>query len=193
MDGSMQQEIEIKLPFPSAVAALDALKRLGAKRIHGRRFEDNIVFDRSEQALDPAGKLLRLRRYGDQAWLTFKAPVPGTHRHKVREEHETSLADADAAQRILEHLGFKPHYRYQKFRTLFELGALHVCLDETPIGCFVELEGPPEEIDRAAKAMGLAESHYVIESYRELHQRAAHDKGEAPGDMVFEPAPDERK
>jgi len=192
MDGSTRREIEVKLPFPSAVAAVDALKRLGARLHHPRRFEDNLVFDRSDDALTPAGKLLRLRRYGDDAWLTFKAPVPGAHRHKVREEHETSLADPDAMRRILEHLGFTPCYRYQKYRTLFEFGALHVCLDETPIGCFVELEGPPDEIDRTAEAMGLSESDYVIESYRELHLRSARERGEEPGDMVFETAPDER-
>lgn len=186
MDGSKPQEIEVKLPFPSAAAALEALNRLGAELRVGRRFEDNIVLDRVRDPLVSMGKLLRLRRYGEDAWLTFKAPVPGTHRHKVREEHESEVRDPDAVLRILEHLGFSPCYRYQKYRTLFEAGDLHVCLDETPIGCFVELEGPPEQIDRATAEMGLQESDYVIESYREIHRRQALSRGEEPGDMVFD-------
>ena len=64
---------------------------------------------------------MRLRRFGDRAWLTLKAPVAGTHRHKVREEHETPVTDPGAMDRILEHLGFVPAYRYQKFRTRYEL------------------------------------------------------------------------
>jgi len=187
MAGSKPREIEVKLRFPSAVEALESLKRLGAKLLERRRFEDNVVLDRSRDPLLAAGLLLRLRRYGDEAWLTFKAPVPGVHRHKVREEYETAVENPDALQLILENLGFKPSYRYQKYRTLFEVSNLQVCLDETPIGCFVELEGPPEAIDRAAAEMGMSENQYVIESYRDLHQQDARERGEEPGDMVFEP------
>ena len=186
MDGAKPQEVEVKLRFPSAADARDALQRIGADEVHPRLFEDNVVWDRSENPLAPAGKLLRLRRYGEIATLTFKAPVPGTHRHKVREEHETPVEDFDAMRRILEHLGFKPCYRYQKYRTLLELGKLHICLDETPIGCFVELEGPPEEIDRTAEKMGISVGQYVLQTYRELHVLAARDRGEEPGDLVFD-------
>ena len=193
MDGAKPQEIEVKLPFPSAADARDVLARIGAKEVQARLFEDNVVLDRTENPLAPAGRLLRLRRYGEVATLTFKAPVPGTHRHKVREEHETPVADFDAMRRILEHLGFTPCYRYQKYRTLLELGNLQICLDETPIGCFVELEGPPEEIDRTAQKMGMSVGQYVLETYRELHVQAARDRGEEPGDLVFDGEDDVQK
>jgi adenylate cyclase class 2 len=186
MDGAKPQEVEVKLPFPSASDARDALQRIGANEVQARLFEDNIVLDRTENALAPAGRLLRLRRYGETATLTFKAPVPGKHRHKVREEHETQVADFDATRRILEYLGFTPCYRYQKYRTLLELGKLQICLDETPIGCFVELEGPPEEIDQTAEKMGITVGQYVLETYRELHVQAAGERGEEPGDLVFD-------
>jgi len=115
MDGAKPQEVEVKLRFPSAADARDALQQIGAREVQSRLFEDNVVLDRTESPLGPAGKLLRLRRYGDVATLTFKAPVPGTHRHKVREEHETPVADFDAMMRILQHLGFAPCYRYRQY------------------------------------------------------------------------------
>jgi len=186
MDGDKSHEVEVKLPFPSAADARDALQRIGAREVQARLFEDNVVLDRTEIPLAPAGRLLRLRRYGKVATLTFKAPVPGTHRHKVREEHETPVADFDAMRRILEYLGFTPCYRYQKYRTLLELGKLQICLDETPIGCFVELEGPPEEIDRTAEKIGLTVGQYELKTYRELHVQAARERGEEPGDLVFD-------
>jgi adenylate cyclase class 2 len=185
MDEAKPREIEVKLPFRSAGEAREALQGLGAREVGARRFEDNIVLDRVHDSLASQGKLLRLRRYGDESTVTFKAPVPGRHRHKVREEHETTVADFQAARRILQHLGFETRYRYQKYRTLLELGPLHVCIDETPIGCFVELEGRPQEIDRAASAMGRGEADYVLETYRELHERVARARGEEPGDLVF--------
>ena len=133
------------------------------------------------------GKLLRLRRDGVRTLLTYKAPVPGEHRHKVREEHETEIADAEALVAILDGLGYSPVYRYQKYRTLFELEGVTVCLDETPIGCFVELEGQPEAIDRVAARLGFAEQDYIRLTYRDLQEREAAESGRGEtGDMVFE-------
>ena len=73
------------------------------------------------------------------------------------------------------------------------MGDLHVCLDETPLGCYVELEGPPDQIDRAAEAMGMSPDRYVLETYRELQEKRAREHGTEAGDLVFDdPAGDER-
>jgi len=185
MRGATRREIEVKLGFDSVAEARDALSRLEAVESRARCFEDNILLDRGSDPLLASGKLLRLRRYGADAVLTFKAPVPGVHKHKVREELETGVTDADSMRTILARLGFERSYRYQKYRTEFVAGPLHVSLDETPIGCFVELEGLPEQIDVATAKMGLSEERYVTASYRELHLRAARERGEVAGDMVF--------
>lgn len=186
---SSGREVEVKLPFDSASAARRALQGLGARPLTGREFEENVLFDRAEHPLLAENKLLRLRRVGARATVTFKAPVPGEFRHKVRREDETRVEDPLAAERIFEGLGFTPTYRYQKFRSEFELGALHICLDETPLGCFVELEGPPAEIDLVAGRLGYPVEAYVRESYRELHEKYAEERGETPGDLVFETPP----
>lgn len=181
-------EVEIKLRVPSAVEARERLARAGARETAVRTFEDNGLFERAEQPLHATGRMLRLRRCGDIATLTYKAPVPGEHRHKVREEHETRVADPAAIERILGGLGFTPAYRYQKYRTSFELAGVVACLDETPIGCFLELEGAPEAIDRAAALLGFGLPDYLKATYRELHEAAAGRTGAALGDLVFDPA-----
>ena len=183
-----RREVEIKLSFDSPGDALRCLEKLGGRVIQEREFEDNIVYDRDRDPLEPAGKLLRLRRWGTTALLTYKAPVAGNHRHKVRQEQETVVDDPSAVEALLDGLGFHPIYRYQKYRTLFEKGDLHVCLDETPLGCFVELEGPPEEIDRAAEIMGVSRDRYVLETYRELQEKDARERGVPAGDLVFDAA-----
>jgi adenylate cyclase class 2 len=183
-----RREVEVKLPFDSPSEARRKLAALGAELIHERRFEENVLFDRDGGALAAEGKLLRVRRDGPRALLTYKAPVTGRHRHKVRLEEETELADPDAMERILRGLSFRPVYRYQKYRTLFELQGVHACLDETPIGCYVELEGAPEEIDRLAARLGFGEEQYVVDSYLALHARWSEERGEKRGDMVFRSA-----
>ena len=180
------KEIEIKLAFDSPAAARERLVEAGAVESEGRAFEDNALFDRENHPLHRAQKLLRLRRVGDRSWLTYKAPVPGEHRHKVRLEHETSIGDPDSMRSILEGVGFVPSYRYQKYRTAFTVDDLHVCLDETPLGHFLELEGPPESIDRTAVRLGFAPDRYIKDSYRDLHFKAAAEQGREPGDLLIE-------
>jgi adenylate cyclase class 2 len=181
-----RRETEVKLRFDSPEEARRSLERLKPRLSRERHFEDNQVFDLDDRSLVGQGKLLRLRRTEGQAVLTFKAPVEGQHRHKVREEHESAVERPDAIERLLEGLGFRTVYRYQKYRTLFETGELHICLDETPLGCFVELEGPPEAIDAAAVEMGVGQDRYLVETYRELQERVARERGVEPGDLVFD-------
>jgi adenylate cyclase class 2 len=181
-----RREIEIKLPFDSPSKALEGIEGMGAELVREREFEDNLLFERDHDPLKPADKLLRLRREGPAALLTFKSPVPGAHAHKVRNEDETVVDDPAALERILTGLGFHPSYRYQKYRTVFDLDGLEICLDETPLGCFLELEGEPREIDRAAARLGFSHDEYIVESYRDLHEKESAARGVEPGDLVFE-------
>jgi len=180
------REVEIKLPFESPAAAREGVERLGARVTRARYFEDNLVFDRDTEELFSGDILLRLRRAGESTLLTLKLPVEGNHRHKVKEEHETQVADGDAMIAVLNGLGYTTRYRYQKYRTVLRLDDLEICLDETPIGCFVELEGPPDEIDRAAARLGFEPAQYVRETYGELHRRLSDERGVEMGDMLMD-------
>ena len=185
---SASRETEVKLPFASALAAREALTRAGAVVEVPREFEDNRIYDRADGSLERDGIVLRVRREAGGGKVTFKGPVEGEHRHKVRIEHETSVGDPEAAHRLLEGLGYRVAWRYQKYRTTYRLGAVEAMLDETPIGCWVELEGDPEAIDRAAASLGFGIGDYETGTYRDLAERHARERGIAPGDLVFEGA-----
>lgn len=91
---------------------------------------------------------------------------------------------------ILNGLGLHPAFRYEKFRTTYALPGirgLKVELDETPIGIFLELEGPPSGIDRAARLLGYARNDYLKESYGALYLADCRRRGRKPGDMLFPP------
>jgi adenylate cyclase class 2 len=189
------RETEIKLPFDSPAEAEQRLTAIEAKREGDREFEENVLYDLPGDELRASGRLLRLRRVAGRAVLTFKGPVAGEHRHKVRAEHETYVDRPDEVERILEGLGFAPRYRYQKYRTAFSLDDLEIALDETPIGCFVELEGEPDAIDGVAARLGFRESQYILATYRQLQEQFSAEPGVEAGDLVFEdgePAPPQR-
>ena len=179
-------ETEIKIPFPvGAAEALRLIQERGYPLVSPRTLESDQVFDLPDQSLRRAGQLLRLRSAGGQSILTYKGPVLPS-RHKSREEIETSFSSSAALEQILERLGYTPSFRYQKYRTAFrtvgESGT--VFLDETPIGVFLELEGPADWIDRTAIHLGFAESDYVTRSYASLYaSHLEHHLG--PRDMLF--------
>ena len=188
-------------------------KPLDAKcpRVH----EMNLLFDTPEGGLAKHGQLLRIRREtravgkkdgkgkaGLRTLLTFKSPPEelaigearpsGERRYKVREEIETVLPDGAALQRIFEGLGLRGWFRYEKYRTTYVLPTRHgwakgllIEVDETPIGTFVELEGPGEAIDRAAKELGFSRKDYVLKNYLVLYLEECKRKGIPPSHMVF--------
>jgi len=179
------RENEIKLAFPSPETAVLRLLAAGAREIHARAFEDNVLFDLADRPLTKSGRLLRLRSFDGASLLTFKAPVAGEHRHKVKVEHETAIADPEALRSILLGLGFEAVYRYQKYRATYRLGAVEAAIDETPLGAFVELEGAPDEVDKAAEALGATPSDFIRATYRELQERDAAARGVIAGDMLL--------
>jgi len=184
MDPS-RTEVEIKLAFPSPENAIHEIEALGASPVRDRELEDNRVYDLPDGTLLESRRLLRLRRSGDRAIVTFKSRVPGEQRHKVRIEHETPVADAEQFDLILRGLGYAAVYRYQKYRSVYRLGGVEISVDETPIGCYVEIEGDPDEIDRVAARLGFDQDDYIRESYRDLHRAHAAASGESMGDLVF--------
>jgi adenylate cyclase class 2 len=180
------REIEIKLQVASAREARKMLRGAGFSVSRPRVFEDNLVFDTPELTLRNQSKLLRVRDAGRVATLTYKGP-PAPGRHKSREEREMKISDAREAARILEGLGFGVVFRYQKYRTEYarprERGM--VTLDETPIGCFLEIEGAPQWIDQTAHRLGFGEQDYITASYGTLYRQYCEANGVETADMVF--------
>ena len=179
-------ETEIKLRLDSAAASRRLLGRLGFSVVKRRVFESNIIFDTPAGELRIGGKLLRMRQAGRRHTLAFKGP-PVAGRYKSREELESEFADPVSMRRILERLGYAPVFRYEKYRTEFAgpdpAGAL--MLDETPIGPFLELEGPPRWIDRTARALGFSRTGYITASYGKLYLEHCQTKGVEPTNMIF--------
>jgi adenylate cyclase, class 2 len=179
-------EVEVKIRIRDVAATRRLLRRNGFRVERRRVFESNEVFDTPESALRANRRLLRLRRTGPHVLLTLKdKPVAG--KHKVREEIELSLSDSTAFAEILNRLGFQTAFRYEKYRTEFarprDSGL--VLLDETPIGNFLELEGPPGWIDRTAEMLGFSEQQYITSSYSSLYFARCAERGIPPAHMVF--------
>ncbi|MBV8844253.1 MAG: class IV adenylate cyclase [Bryobacterales bacterium] len=180
-------ETEIKLRVDGAEAMKRRLEEQGFRITIPRVLQVDQVFDLPDQPLLRSGKLLRVRSTNGKAILTYKGPALGG-RHKSREELEAATRDVGALNAILNRLGYAPAFRYEKYRTTFQdgSGTLHAvaALDETPIGVFLELEGPEDWIDRTAEDLGFGPGDYITASYGSLYREHLKLHG-GPADMIF--------
>lgn len=183
-------ETEIKLAVADAKTGRRLLRGAGFRVSRRRVFETNTVFDTPDLALRRAAALLRVREAGSAATITYKGP-PDVSKHKSREELELEIPDARTMRAILDRLGFRPVFRYEKYRTEFRDGGAAglAMLDETPVGVYLELEGTARWIDRAARKLGFAESDYITASYGRLYLEWCARRGAEPSHMVFAAAP----
>jgi adenylate cyclase class 2 len=180
-------EIEIKLRLPPKLGKIRRVLHAAGFHIEKPRVhESNVLFDNVKRTLRKHGKLIRVRRVGPQRLLTYKGPSEPS-RYKKRLEIEIDLHDGAGIEEILTHLGYRPLFRYEKFRTEYVKPRIagKVLLDETPIGNYLEIEGSPRWIDRTARALGFKPGDYITRSYGYLYLAYCRERRIAPRDMLF--------
>ena len=177
-------EREVKLLFPSADEARTAVLRAGASLVRARRLQQDALFDTEDGSLRRRGCALRIRVEPGASSLTFKGPVePGPM--KLRDEHETTVHDSEALGHVLEGLGYRVWFRYEKHREEYAAPGVLIAIDETPVGIFVEIEGEERGIRQTAAALGRSPDDYILASYRTLFLERRTAFGLAGNDMVF--------
>lgn len=178
-------EREVKIRFTDPDHARTALTSIGAARLRPRRLQDDTLYDTVDGALRLRRSVVRLRREPHQAFVTFKGPVqPGPM--KTRDEHETTVGDADVFERVLTELGFAPWFRYQKYREEFEAHGVTIALDETPVGTYLEIEGDEVGILQVTSLLGRTSADFILDSYRALFLAHSRATGLTTRDMLFD-------
>ena len=207
------REIEINLRISDVQDTLSKLRTLGA-RYQSRVLERNTLYDTPESDFRRRGALLRLRveipvprppadarvpsrraksatRAAVRTILTSKSPTNTSALRigrRYKEKFERELIVCDSATRwdqFLRSLGLRPGFRYEKYRTTFRLPRLALELDETPAGTFLELEGSPRAIDRAARALGYTTRNYYRGTYWDVYAADCRRRGVTPRNMLF--------
>jgi len=197
MRASPKREVEIKLRVNDIAATIADLRRFGSVA-QGRVHERNTLYDTPGAYLRRTGRLLRVRietpagsgplKAGhSRAMVTFKAPAPSRtgSRYKEKLESEMAISGPEKWDRTLRSLGFRPGFQYEKYRSVFRLRGLHIYLDETPVGAFLELEGSPQSINRAARELRFRPSEYIRGTYWDLYAADCKRRGKLPTNMLF--------
>lgn len=180
-------ESELKIPVSGLEPVRERLRACGAHCLESLQRERNQLYDTVDGRLQRAGRALRLRRVDRRAVITLKGPATWDGGIKHREELETTVGDGDVVDGLLTRLGYVPGVRYEKDRETWNVDGVVVTLDRTPMGDFVEIEGPPDRLHTTARDLELDPGDAVTGSYLSLwaEHRKRHPENNLPPDMLF--------
>jgi adenylate cyclase class 2 len=179
------QEIEIKFRVGDLRALARRLRGAGFRLVTRRTHEMNTLYDLPGGVLRSRKQLLRIRKYGSEWTVTHKSGATRGH-HSSRVELETGVTDGKKLDAILRALGYAPSFRYEKFRAEWTDGKGKIVVDETPIGNFCEIEGPPRWIDATAKKLGVGSADYITKNYASLFLEWKRESGSSAEEMTFD-------
>jgi len=162
-------EIEVKIQIKNPKEMAHKIVEQGAQLVRERYFEENSLYDFSDLTLTKKQQAFRLRKIKKKAYLTFKGSPQKSRQFKIREEYETEVKNVNQIKKIIKSLGLVPKFQYDKFRTVFKKKKLIICLDETPVGNFIELEGEQSHIVRFASSLGFSRTDFLKKSYIDLY------------------------
>ena len=174
---AIEIEKKYRLTTEERDRVLNRLKEVDAE-FCGKAFEENTLYEGG--TINLKNCVLRLRRVGGSAILTYKERFPSSSAIKKQREDETRVEDADATAAILEGLGYQPVLVYEKRRATWRVADTEVVVDELPFGFFMEIEGEEKAIEIAEKLLGLEDVTPEMATYPQL----AAEHGKKVGKMT---------
>lgn len=183
-------ETELKFSIDDIAAFRSAVAKLALTLRTERSFEANTLYDTATRELRNKRQLLRLRHYNGICLLTHKRvdeERSADERYKTRIETETTVEDGEAMAEVFAQLGYRPAFRYEKYRTEWDdLNGGHLVLDETPIGTWAELEGEPAWIEEMLGRLKVSPEQISTESYGALFLQWREKSGSPAENLTFE-------
>ena len=166
---AVREELELKARIEDPDALRNALVGAGAELVYRGAMTDR-RFDRRGR-LERRDEVVRLRVYhpADRSpeWgvLGWKGPAHRKGEYRAREEWESRVEDPKATLVVLRRLGYKVVRRIDRVVEQYRLGDATLRLEWYPaMDVLLEVEGAPDEIERAIAATGLPRDAFLPES-----------------------------
>lgn len=168
-------EVELKCVVDDAARRRAAIEAAGATLTFAGRLADR-RYDTPEHSLAARDHVLRVREYGRagerHAELDWKGPTRYETGYKVREEVDVPVADPEALATVLDRLGYVVTIAIDREIAQYDLGGAMIRFERYPrMDDLVEVEGTPEQIERAIAALGLPRGSFTAERLPDFVRR----------------------
>ncbi|MEM6628555.1 MAG: class IV adenylate cyclase [Bacteroidota bacterium] len=168
------KEIEVKILEIDRQVLEKRLITLGARSIFSGELHARF-YDNPKQSITSNGEVLRIRREGEEVFLTFKAPI-SLQGAKIMEELEVGISEITPLLKIMRHLGFHVIKETQKWRDEYQLEDSKVVFDNykgdlAHIPEFMEIEAPSlERLYEVLELLGIDKANALSWSTYDLVQ-----------------------
>jgi adenylate cyclase class IV len=191
------REVELKSVVDDVGARRALVEMAGGRLVFAGRMLD-ARYDLPDRTMAKRDHVLRLRIYesgaGRQASLDWKGETRYEGGFKVREELSSAVGDPDAAAGILTRLGFIVTLEIDREIAQYELAGAIVRFEQYPdMDPLVEIEGPPDAIERAVGLVALPRdgftperlAAFVVRFEARTGHRASLSRAELNGDRRY--------
>jgi adenylate cyclase class IV len=191
-------EVELKSAVADVSRCRSLVESAGGKIVFAGRLEDR-RWDTYDRALAAKDHVLRVRVYRTasevRAELDWKGPTRRDGRYKLREELGTSVTDPDVLSAMLIHLGYEVTIAIDREIVQYDLDGTMIRFEHYPrMDDLVEVEGVPEQIERAIALLGLPRDGFTTDRLPDFvkryeartGERAAISIAELTGDTSFD-------
>jgi adenylate cyclase class IV len=193
-------EVELKSVVDDVARRRTAVELAGGLLVFEGRLEDR-RYDTPDHALSARDEVLRVRTYRtpteSRAELDWKGPTRREGGYKLREELDVHVAEPVALAAILERLGHLVTIAIDREILQYDLGGAMIRFERYPrMDDLVEVEGTPEQIERAIAVLDLPRLGFTSERLPDFVRRyearsgkqAALSDAELRGDVHYDAA-----
>lgn len=175
-------EVELKSVVDDVPRRRALVERAGGTLSWAGRLLDR-RYDTAQHGLAAQDLVLRLRVYhgedGTRAELDWKGPTGQENGYKIREELGVHVGEPDVLAEILTRLGYEVTVEIEREIAQYELHGATVRFERYPrLDDLVEVEGTPEQIERAIGAIGLPRKGFTSERLPDFVRRYEARTGE---------------
>lgn len=191
------REVELKSVVDDVMIRRQLVELAGGKLLYEGSLED-LRYDNANRNLSEKDEVLRLRVYGGSgkthAFLDWKGKTTFEDGYKVREELSSQVGSPEIFRAILANLGYEVIAEIGRWIAQYQLGKATVRFERYPrMDDLVEVEGEPDDIEKAIVAIGIDRSefsskrlpHFVREYESRTGKRAALSERELKGEYAY--------
>lgn len=166
----MQNDQQIKYELQDFNKFLKELRAKSAIFIGGN-FELTVRYDYEDLSLSNNGIFIRTKT-GFENVLTIKEKIDLSQSdYFQRKKREIEIESPEELKYIFEKIGLTNQLVMEKYRQLWKIDDIYICIDELPFGIYMEIKGGSKQINKILKKFGLKKSQVINETYWDIFKK----------------------
>lgn len=166
----MQKDQQIKYELEDFNKFVKQLREESAIFIGGN-FEQTVRYDYEDLRLSKSNIFIRTKT-GFKNVLTIKEKSENIKTNYFqRDKREIEIESTEDLDYILNKIGLTNQLVMEKYRLLWKIDDIYICIDELPFGIYLEIRGDNKQINNILKKFNLKKTKVINETYWDIFNK----------------------